>query len=78
MRKCPYCGREYADDAALCVVDESPLIGQGEAITCEFGDAAEMSNAIRWLGVLLNSTLRVNVEWNKEKQRFQKKSHCYG
>ena len=210
MRKCPYCGREYADDAALCVVDESPLIGQGElsgniaaqpnarpasfsvklvnpisstgtylvfvergdllficleagstsileaavpflgplggliplagwlftrrkaksnlqrfeerdpeellrenersfklhlseirdaaieppaliamsgrtgrltltvrhgeAITCEFDDAAELSNAIRWLGVLFNSTLRVNVEWNKEKQRFQKKS----
>lgn len=50
-------------------------VRHGEQIKCEFDDAAEMTKAIHWLGVLLNSTLRVNVEWNEEKQRFQRKSH---
>ena len=50
-------------------------VRHGEEIKCEFDDAAEMTNAIHWLGLLLNSTLRVNVEWNEQRQRFQKRSH---
>ena len=25
MKKCPYCGKEYSDDATVCVIDENPL-----------------------------------------------------
>jgi hypothetical protein len=25
MRKCPYCGGEYADDVDFCVIDREPL-----------------------------------------------------
>ncbi len=45
----------------------------GEKIKCEFDNAAEMNHAIHLLTPLLFSTLRVNVEWNETKQRFQKK-----
>jgi hypothetical protein len=50
-------------------------VRHGEEIKCEFDNAAEMNNAIHWLALLLNSTLRVNVEWNEQRQRFQKRSH---
>ena len=48
-------------------------VRHGEKIKCEFDNAAEMNNAIRLLAPLLNSTLTVNVEWNGEKQRFERK-----
>jgi hypothetical protein len=49
-------------------------VRHGEKIKCEFDNATEMNNAIRLLTPLLNSTLKVNVEWNEKKQRFQKKN----
>jgi hypothetical protein len=49
------------------------LVRHGEKIKFEFASVAEMNNAIRLLAPLLNSTLRINVEWNGEKQRFDKK-----
>ena len=48
-------------------------VRHGEKIKCEFDDAAEMNNAIHLLAPLLNSTLKVSVEWNGEKQRFESK-----
>jgi len=44
-----------------------------EKIKCEFDNAAEINKAIHLLGPLLSSTLKVNVEWNGEKRRFEKK-----
>jgi hypothetical protein len=49
------------------------LVRHGEKFKFEFVDAAEMNNAIHLLKPLLNSTLRINVQWNGEKQRFEKK-----
>jgi len=49
------------------------VVRHGEKIRCEFVNANEMNRAIRLLVPLLNSTLKVNVEWNGEKQRFEKK-----
>lgn len=48
-------------------------VRHGEKIKFEFGNAAEMNNAMRLLTPLLNSTLRIDVEWDGKKQRFQKK-----
>lgn len=49
------------------------LVRHGEKIKCEFDDAAEMTKTIHLLAPLLNSTLKVNVEWNEEKRRYEKK-----
>ena len=49
------------------------LVRHGEKLEFEFENAAEMSTAIRLLGRLFNSTLRINVEWNGQKQKFEKK-----
>jgi hypothetical protein len=27
MKKCPYCGKEYPDEATMCAIDETPLVG---------------------------------------------------
>ncbi len=48
-------------------------VRHGEKIKCGFGDATEMNNAILLLAPLLNSTLKVNVEWNGVKRRFERK-----
>ena len=42
-----------------------------EKMTFEFKAAEEVSNAMRLLPALLGATLRINVVWNGEKQRFQ-------
>jgi hypothetical protein len=49
------------------------VVRHGEKIKCEFDSAADMATAIRLLGPLLSSTLKVGVEWNGEKQRFEAK-----
>ena len=51
------------------------LVRHGEKFKFEFENAAEMNNAIHLLSPLLNSTFRINVEWNEEKQRFEKKKN---
>ena len=48
-------------------------VRHGEKIKCEFDNDTEMNNAIHLLAPLLNSTLKVNVEWNGEKRRFERK-----
>jgi hypothetical protein len=48
-------------------------VRHGEKIKCEFYDATEMNEAIHLLAPLLSSTLKVNVEWNGEKQGFERK-----
>ena len=48
-------------------------VRHGEKIKCEFDNTTEMTEAIHLLALLLNSTLKVNVEWNGEKQRFERK-----
>jgi hypothetical protein len=48
-------------------------VRHGEKIKCEFDNATEMTKAIHLLAPLLNSTLKVSVEWNGEKQRFERK-----
>jgi hypothetical protein len=48
-------------------------VRHGEKVKCEFDDATEMATAIHLLTPLLNSTLKVDVEWNGEKHRFEKK-----
>ena len=48
-------------------------VRHGEKIKLEFTTAVEMKKAIYLLAPALPSTARVNVEWNGEKQRFEKK-----
>jgi hypothetical protein len=48
-------------------------VRHGEKIKCEFDNATEMNNAIHLLAPLLSSTLKVNVEWNGGKRRFERK-----
>jgi hypothetical protein len=33
MKKCPYCGKEYPDDAEVCAVDQSPLTETAPALS---------------------------------------------
>jgi hypothetical protein len=48
-------------------------VRHGEKIKCEFDNDTEMNKAIHLLAPLLSSTLKVNVEWNGEKKRFEGK-----
>ena len=48
-------------------------VRHGEKIKCEFDNAAEINKAIHLLAPLLSSTLKVNVEWNGKKRRFERK-----
>jgi len=45
----------------------------GKKFRIEFENADAMKAALDMLPGLLNATLRVNVEWNEPKKRFQKK-----
>ncbi len=47
-------------------------VRHGEKIKFEFENTEGMANAIRLLTPLLNATLRINVEWDREKQQFRK------
>ena len=49
------------------------VVRHGEKIKCEFGEPADLAAAIQLLTPVLSATLKVNVEWNDEKQRFEKK-----
>jgi hypothetical protein len=51
------------------------MVRHGEKIKFEFENAVEMSSAMRLLAPLPYSTLRISVEWNGEKQRFEKKKN---
>ncbi|MGB6500487.1 MAG: hypothetical protein WBG19_03685 [Thermoplasmata archaeon] len=42
MNKCPYCGKEYPDSAAVCELDANPLIS-GKAAPAPLGHNAEMT-----------------------------------
>jgi hypothetical protein len=41
MKKCTYCGKEYADDATVCAVDEQPLERVGAPIASPSSTVAE-------------------------------------
>jgi len=49
------------------------VVRHGEKIKCEFAEAADMAAAIHLLTPRLSATLKVNVEWNGEKERFENK-----
>jgi hypothetical protein len=49
------------------------LVRHGEKFKFEFKDADDVNKAIYLLMPLMGSTLRINVEWNGQKQRFEKK-----
>jgi hypothetical protein len=51
----------------------SLFVRDGKEVHLEFTTADEMRTALRLLGPALNSTLRVNVEWNEKEQRFQRR-----
>jgi len=48
------------------------LVRHGEKFKFEFNDAADMNKAVHLLVPLMGSTLRINVEWNGQKQRFER------
>ena len=49
----------------------------GRKFRFEFVTADAMKGALDLLSASLNATLRVNVEWNQSKQKFQKKKTPY-
>ena len=51
------------------------LVRHVEKFKFEFKDAADVISAIHLLTPLMGSTLRINAEWNGEKQRFEKKKN---
>jgi hypothetical protein len=51
----------------------SLFVRDGKEVHLEFTAADEMRTALCLLGPVLNSTLRVNVEWNVKEQRFQRR-----
>ncbi len=48
-------------------------VRHGEKIKCEFDNDTDLNKAIHLLTPLLSSTLKVNVDWNGEKRRFERK-----
>jgi len=48
-------------------------VRHGEILKFEFANAAEMTGAIQLLSPLLNSTLKIGVEWHEAKHQYQKK-----
>jgi hypothetical protein len=50
-------------------------VRHGEVFRFEFENGGEMSSAMHLLAPLIHSTLRINVEWNGEKLRFEKKKN---
>jgi hypothetical protein len=42
MKKCPYCGKEYPDSAAVCEIDHNPLTS-AKAASTPLGNNAEMT-----------------------------------
>ena len=49
------------------------LVRHGEKFKFEFKDPTNVNNAIQLLAPLMGSTLRINTEWNRQKQRFEKR-----
>lgn len=49
------------------------LVRHGDKIKCEVEATEDLSAAICLLVPLLGSTLKVNVEWNAQKRRFERK-----
>lgn len=48
-------------------------VRHGDEMKFEFESAGEIANAIQLVAPLLNSSLRVNVEWNGDKHQYQGK-----
>jgi hypothetical protein len=53
------------------------VLRDGKKIRFEFENTDDMKAALDMLPRLLNATLRVNVEWDEMKKRFQKIKHRY-
>jgi hypothetical protein len=51
------------------------FLRDGKKMRFEFENSDELKGALDVLPRLLNATLRVNVEWNEMKKRFQKIKH---
>jgi len=49
------------------------FVRNGKEMHLQFDTTDEMRTALRLLGPALNSTLRINVEWNEQEQRFQRR-----
>ena len=43
MKKCTYCGKEYPDDAAVCAVDQQPLVPEGQSLAQTAAFAAHLT-----------------------------------
>ena len=46
MKKCPYCGKEYGDDATYCAMDQSPLDPSGKSAQTEDPPEAGVDQSI--------------------------------
>jgi hypothetical protein len=49
------------------------FVRDGKEIHLEFASTGEMKRALHLLCPALNTTLRINVEWNEKEQRFQRR-----
>ena len=47
MKTCPYCGKEYPDDATVCAVDQTPLAAAGISTAPEKNAAGNEAAELR-------------------------------
>jgi hypothetical protein len=48
MKECPYCGKEYPDDAAVCTVDQTPLAARGSEKDSPANSQPDNMRMIAW------------------------------
>jgi general secretion pathway protein G len=70
MKKCPYCGREYSNEAKVCVVDQHELIDPNNAPSRDGGAATAYFLYRLGVGILIGmivASISILVGWEDAK-----------